>query len=85
MRFVVSNVGIPPKALCGTIKKSKSLIERPTFFVICGACDNPIRIQGKNVGVMYSAEHLLSTILLVISMLLKAGACAQGILNSFEI
>ena len=41
-------------------------------------------MQGKNVGVMYSAEHLLSTISVEMLISEKAGACAQGIENSLD-
>ena len=41
-------------------------------------------MQGKNVGVIYSAAHLLSTIVVEIEKSENAGACAHGILNSFE-
>ncbi len=43
------------------------------------------RIQGKNVGVIYSAEQRGSTISDDIVKSLKAGACAHGTLSSLEI
>ena len=39
-------------------------------------------VKGKKVGVIYSAEHLASTISVEILILSKAGECAHGILSS---
>ena len=54
-------------------------------FVNFGAWFKPTKIQGKKVGVIYSAEHLLSTMSVDIAISSKAGACAQGIENSLDI
>ena len=42
-------------------------------------------MQGKNVGVIYSAAQRLSTILVEIVISSNAGACAHGISHSFDI
>ena len=55
--------GIPPVALYGTAKNSRSLIFKPSSKLqIEGALLSPRRIQGRKVGVIYSAAHLGSTI-----------------------
>ena len=41
--------------------KSTSSIPTPFARCILGAWFRPIKMQGKNVGVIYSAEHRAST------------------------